>query len=112
MVREVVGNLRKSNHCIPEEDACNSVKYLASIQEYNISDYKESNMSLVTIAYQDHDVEHLITHINYGTPELICEIGGVLGLTLGASALSLLGVLENLCQQILLSIVNHPYRVR
>ena len=95
VVENVMGKLRKSDTCSPEEDACNTVKYFASIQEFDITD-NDVKHSKVKIAFQDHDVEYFTTYINYGPQELICEIGGVLGLTLGASALSMMGFLEKI----------------
>ena len=86
VLKEVLGKLRQPDYCSPEEDACNTVQYFANIQEFDITD-NDKKYSKVKITYQDHDVEHFTTHINYGFSELICEIGGVLGLTLGASGL-------------------------
>ena len=97
VLEEVLGKLRSPDWCTPEEDACNTVKYFANIQEFDITD-NNTKYSKIMIAYQDHDVEYFTTYINYGSSELICEIGGVLGLTLGASALSMLGFIENICK--------------
>ena len=94
-----MSKLRKSDLCTPREDACNTVKYFASMQEFDITD-NITELSKVVIKYQDHDVEHFTTYINYGAQELICEIGGVLGLTLGISALSFMGFAENILQNI------------
>ena len=68
------------------ESACKTTKYLASLQEFDT----DRNVSAVLIAYEDQEVEHYTTFINYSFLSLISEIGGILGLTLGVSALSMM----------------------
>ena len=48
------------------------------------------NKALVWIAFEAPEVEYYNTYISYGLISLIGEIGGILGLTLGASASTLL----------------------
>ena len=51
-------------------------------------------MSKVQIMYEDQEVEHYTSFINYDSINLISEIGGILGLTLGISALSMMNYVE------------------
>ena len=44
----------------------------------------------ITISFQDPEVEFYGTYVNYDLQSLVGEIGGVLGLTLGASGFSLI----------------------
>ena len=74
------------------------------MQEFDITDGRDMKHSFITISYQDHDVQHFTTYINYGSTELICEIGGVLGLTLGASALSMMGYIQIIFKTIFVNI--------
>ena len=52
---------------------------------------------LLFVAYENPEVEYHNTYISYDLLSLIGEVGGILGLTLGASALTLL---ESLIQRI------------
>ena len=104
VMKEVMEKSRSSKTCNPKKDACDTVKYIADIQEFDTKEDENFGMSLVTIAYQDHDVENLTTFINYGVSELFCEIGGILGLTLGLSALSILGLADKIFNQLFTSL--------
>ena len=53
--------------------------------EYDRTD----NVSKITLAFQDPIVETTSEFINYDLQSLISEVGGVLGLTLGLSGVSL-----------------------
>ena len=55
------------------------------------------NKTVVWIAFENPEVEYYNTYVSYGLISLIGEIGGILGLTLGASASTLL---ESLLQRI------------
>ena len=81
------------------ESACKTTKYLASLQEFDIE--RERDMSSIKIAYEDQEVEHYTTFINYSFLSLISEIGGILGLTLGLSALSMMKFMENILKYVL-----------
>ena len=50
---------------------------------------KTDNVSKITLAFQDPIVETTSEFINYDLQSLISEVGGVLGLTLGLSGVSL-----------------------
>ena len=66
---------------------CDSVKFSYTTAQYDISEWK--NASQLLIVLQDAEVQHHISYINYDLQSLISEIGGILGLTLGASVLSM-----------------------
>ena len=69
-MKVVIGNLRKSDFCTPE-DACNVIKYSAYLQEF---DNTGSNKSRVNIVYQDQEVEHYATYVWYGYGNMGCGV--------------------------------------
>ena len=72
-------------HCalLPQ---CEETKYA-----YTVAEYKNfGNYTGIEIRYQDIEVENHISYLNYNFQTLISEIGGTLGLTLGASALTII----------------------
>ena len=64
---------------------------------YKVIDSWVENQMLLFVAYENPEVEYHNTYISYDLLSLIGEVGGILGLTLGASALTLL---ESLIQHI------------
>ena len=48
---------------------------------------------------QDTEVVHQTTYVNYGLQSLISEVGGVLGITLGLSALCFLNLVSSNCRR-------------
>ena len=64
---------------------------------YKVIDSWMENQILLFVAYENPEVEYHNTYISYDLLSLIGEVGGILGLTLGASALTLL---ESLIQRI------------
>ena len=98
-MKEVIGNLRKSNVC-RTESVCNDTKYSASWHEFD----NDIGKQRLTLTYEDYQIEHHDTTINYGLQSLVSEIGGVLGLTLGASILSMFDLVKTIGQKLLISI--------
>ena len=98
----MIGKLRKSQIC-KNEAVCKTTKYSSSLQEF---DYVNRNVSKVRIVYEDQEVEHHDTHISYGFQSLTSEIGGVLGLTLGASILSMMNCVEKIFKNFSLFVKN------
>ena len=74
--------------CI-ETSVCNKTKFSFTIQEF---DFEGVSFS---IGFQDPEIEHHHTLITFDLLSLFGEIGGVLGLTLGLSTMSLIQVLIN-----------------
>ena len=64
---------------------------------HRIEDTWRENKSLVWIDFKNPEVEYSNTYISYDLVSLIGEVGGILGLTVGASALS---TLESMLQRI------------
>lgn len=61
------------------------------IKQFNITtDSKQQNFLSVNIFFQDFNVEEQLTTDAYGTTALLSDIGGQLGLFLGASVVSIL----------------------
>ena len=64
---------------------CITTKYA-----YSKDDYGDLwNQTVIEISFQDMEVENHQTYLSYDFQSLIGEVGGTLGLTLGASAFSL-----------------------
>ena len=85
--------LKKESKC-PKVQTCEKTRFLMS---YVNQPTWNKNKSVISVTYKTPEVEYSNTYINYGVISLIGEIGGILGLTLGASALTLL---ESLFQQL------------
>ena len=66
---------------------CNLVKYSHITIQYNGAGWL--NYSVVSINLQEPEVQHQESYINYDFQSCVSEIGGILGLTLGASILSM-----------------------
>ena len=70
---------------------CYTEKYSFLVEKFDIS-YR-SNKSEVLVSLKENLVKHRETYVNYNFQSLVSEIGGILGITLGASAFSLVQVL-------------------
>ena len=81
--------------------ACKTNNFLSSLQEFDVPD---RNVSIVKIVYGDQEVEHHDTYVYYGLQSLSSEIGGVLGLTLGGSILSMMICVEKIIKEFSTSI--------
>ena len=76
--------------CI-ETSVCNKTKFSFTMQEFDL----ENESASFSIGFQDPEIEHHHTLITFDLLSLFGEIGGVLGLTLGLSTMSLIQVLIN-----------------
>ena len=65
---------------------CENVRFKSN---YKIEKTWFENKTLVYVLFKNPDVEYHQSYINYDFISLIAEVGGLLGLTLGASALTL-----------------------
>ena len=75
----------KESHC--SMSTCENVRFTT---KYKVEDSTwVENRSLVFIALENPEVEFHNTYVSYNLQSLIGEIGGILGITLGASALTL-----------------------
>ena len=77
--------LNKGVHCSTTQ-TCESVRFTS---DYRFEKTYTENKTLVYVQFENPEVEHQESYISYDWISLISEIGGLLGLTLGASALTL-----------------------
>ena len=65
---------------------CESARFKSG---YRVEKTWTENKTLLYVVFENIEVEHHISYVSYGLISLISEIGGLLGLTLGASAMTL-----------------------
>ena len=65
---------------------CEKIEYVASLK---VMQTWRENKTVVYVTFETPQVEYQHTYINYDLLNLIGEVGGILGLTLGASGISL-----------------------
>ena len=65
---------------------CESARFRSG---YRVEKTWTENKTLLYVVFGNIEVEHHTSYISYGLISLISGIGGLLGLTLGASALTL-----------------------
>ena len=87
--RQVFQNSTLRHQC-PKVQACSQISYSLNLMQYDRVD----NRSKITMTFQDPIVESTIESISYDLQSLISEVGGVLGLTLGLSGVSLTKLLS------------------
>ena len=81
--------LMKESKCKPTQ-TCEMTRFSKT---YTIEKNVEENKTLIWLAFENPEVEHQNTYVSYDLLSLLAEIGGILGLTLGASTLTLLELL-------------------
>ena len=77
--------LNRGGNCSTAQ-TCESVRFTSS---YKTEKTWLENKTVVYVVFENPEVEYHHSHISYDLVNLIGELGGVLGLTLGASALTL-----------------------
>ena len=82
----------KESHCSMSQ-TCENVRFTTKYKVEDTSWVK--NRSLISTALENPEVEFHNTYVSYDLQSLIGEIGGILGITLGASALTLFEFLLN-----------------
>ena len=85
--------LNRGGNCSTAQ-TCKSVRFTSG---YKTEKTWLENKTVVYVVFENPEVEYHHSHISYDLVNLIGEVGGVLGLTLGASALTLL---ESLFQHV------------
>ena len=65
---------------------CENIRFTSKLE---IAESYLTNKSLIFVTFENPEVEYHNTYISYDVISLIGEIGGILGVTLGASALTL-----------------------
>ena len=77
--------LSKETSCFRSQ-TCNNVRFTS---KHKVQETWLENKSLIFIVFENPEVEYHHSYISYDLLSLIGEIGGILGITLGASALTL-----------------------
>ena len=83
---------RKSN-CSAAQ-TCENVRFTS---KYLIEETLLENKNLVYVRFENPEVEYRHSYISYDLVSLIAEIGGIVGITIGASALTLFECLFKRC---------------
>ena len=78
--------LMKESKCKPTQ-TCEMTRFSKT---YTIEENVDTNKTVIWLAFENPEVEHQNTYVSYDLLSLLAEIGGILGLTLGASTLTLL----------------------
>jgi hypothetical protein len=86
-------NLNNKSNCTLMQ-TCENTRFTS---KHETQETYVENKTVVWIAFENPEVEYHNTYVSYGLISLIGEVGGILGLTLGASASTLL---ESLLQRI------------
>ena len=76
---------KKESNCSMSQ-TCENVRFST---KYKVEETWYENKSVVYVIFESPEVEYFHTYISYDLISLIGEIGGILGITLGASALTL-----------------------
>lgn len=74
--------MTNDEHC-PGTKPCSTIMFDMAVERF------ENDGFTLGIAYTNLEVEHITTYISYDLQNLICELGGLLGMTLGFSGVSL-----------------------
>ena len=85
--------LGKQSKC-SRTQTCEMTRFIST---YNTAKSWVQNRTIVYIAYKYPEVVYQNTYVSYHWLSLIGEVGGILGLTLGASGLSLIELLFQRC---------------
>ena len=76
-----------SNNTCSADPVCNTTRYSYTARTYDFSE--EGNDSRLMFRLMDLYVEHYETFVNYKFPNFMSDVGGFVGITLGASAMSI-----------------------
>ena len=91
VMKKAANMIKKSKPCTAGQ-VCNTVKYPYMEQKFNNT---VSALSKAVLILQDYEVTHQHTFVNYDLQNLISEVGGVLGITLGISAVTCLNAIAS-----------------
>ena len=79
--------IRQSKNKGTLSQTCESKRYTSTDRINNLN--KQFNRNTIYVAFDSPEVEYRYTYISYDLLSLIGEVGGILGLTLGASLITL-----------------------
>ena len=83
---EVLDNILKTESNCARVPTCESTRFTANLK---VEKTWFGNKTLVYVTFENPEVEYHYSYISYDLVSLIGEIGGILGITLGASVLTL-----------------------
>ena len=78
--------LTKKSKC-KQTQTCEMTRFTST---YTVTESLAYNETLIWVAFANPEVQHQNTYVSYNLISLLGEVGGILGLTLGASTLTLL----------------------
>ena len=76
----------------PHWDKCKKVKYEVASKDT----FEDSNGTFIVFRYETFEIENHKNYVSFGFVSMLGEIGGILGLTLGLSGVSITIMLRNL----------------
>ena len=86
--------MNKESKC-EQTITCDMTRFTST---YTVEETWNDNKTVIWVGFVNPEVEHHNTYISYDLLSLIGEVGGLLGLTMGASALTLIETLLNHAQ--------------
>ena len=81
--------LTKKSKC-KQTQTCEMTRFTST---YTVGESLAYNETLIWVAFANPEVQHQNTYVSYNLISMLGEIGGILGLTLGASTLTILELL-------------------
>ena len=84
--------MKKETKC-SQSPTFEMTRFTSSYTKLTKEDGWKENKTMILVAFENPEVEHHNTYISYDFISLVGEVGGILGLTLGASILTLLELL-------------------
>ena len=73
-------------------ETCDNVRFTTKLK---VQETWEENKELIYVVLENPDVVYHHSYVSYDLISLIGEVGGILGITLGASALTLFEIIFN-----------------
>ena len=86
ITQEIMNSYMKDQPC-ESYPPCVTTRYTYNVQDYGNG--SAGDKTAIKVLFQNLEVESQFTYVNYDIQSLIGEIGGTLGLTLGASVFTL-----------------------
>ena len=87
---EALESIMKTESKCKQTITCEMTRFTST---YTVEESWKDNKTVIWVGFVNPEVEHHNTYVSYDLVSLVGEIGGILGLTLGASTLTLLELL-------------------
>ena len=84
--------MKKESKCM-QTPTCEMTRFTSTYTKFTKEDNWKENNTILLVAFANPEIEYHNTYISYDLISLVGEVGGILGLTLGASTLTLLELL-------------------